>query len=65
MQPIAGYVDHLIKLGKEFDTPFTVEMVSPEMIVCYWQPGQDEVAYNETYKRYMEDQQRELQRVTG
>jgi len=64
-QPITGYVDHLIELGKEFDTPFTIEMVSPEMIVCYWQPGMSEVAYNKYYEDYMTDCQRELQRVTG
>jgi len=63
IQPIAGYVDHLIDLGKEYDAPFTVEMVEPSMIVCYWQPDMSQVAYNETYKRWYEDQQRELQHV--
>lgn len=61
-QPIAGYVDHLIKLGKEYDTPFTIEMLEPSMVVCYWQPG-IEVAYNEYYQRWYEAQQVGLQRV--
>lgn len=62
-QPIAGYVDHLIKLGKEYDAPFTIEMIEPEMIVCFWQPGMEQVAYNETYKRWYEAQQVGLQEV--
>lgn len=63
--PIPGYVDHLIKLGKEYDTPFTVEMLEPSMVVCYWQPGMGEVAWNEYYKHWYEQQQVGLQGVMG
>lgn len=55
---VFGYVDHLIKLGKEYDTPFTVEMIEPSMIVCYWQPGMAQVAWNESYKQWYVDQQK-------
>jgi len=59
------YLKAAIIAGVLGNEPFTVEMVEPSMIVCYWQPVMSEVAYNETYKRWYEDQQRELQRVTG
>jgi hypothetical protein len=59
------FLEIAIHIGIAHNVHFTVEMVSPEMIVCFWQPGMSEVAYNETYKRHMEDQQRALQRVRG
>lgn len=59
------YLDAAIEAGKENNVPFTVNLVSPEMIVCFWQPSMSEVAYNKYYEDYMADCQRELQRVTG
>jgi hypothetical protein len=57
--------DAAIVIGQQGTRAFTVNMVSPKMIVCYWQPGMSEVAYNEKYQDYIADCQRELQRVTG
>jgi hypothetical protein len=59
------FLEIAIHIGIAQNTPFTVEMVEPSMIVCYWQPGMSEVAYNKYYQRWYTDQQKDLQRVTG
>lgn len=57
--------DAAIIIGQLGTRAFTVEMVEPEMAVCFWQPGMDKVAWSEYYKAWYEAQQKELGRVSG
>lgn len=51
--------------GFKFNAPFTVEMLTPSMIVCEWQPGMAQVKYTNEYKRWYEDQQSGYERIAG